>query len=119
MNDRFLLAIPVFNEERYLNRVLDEALQYCEHVLVINDGSTDATADLLKRRRDVAIVSHAENRGYDSPANEYNSVGFRVAEVSEQAAPIPTVSQWGLSVMALLVLTAGTLVYARRGAAMA
>ena len=29
-------------------------------------------------------------------------------------AGIPTVSEWGLIVMSLLVLTAGTLVYARR-----
>lgn len=31
-----------------------------------------------------------------------------------QDEPIPTVSEWGMVVMALLVLTAGTLVYARR-----
>ncbi|MGB2984940.1 MAG: IPTL-CTERM sorting domain-containing protein [Phycisphaerae bacterium] len=33
------------------------------------------------------------------------------------ACPIPTVSEWGLMVMALLVLTAGTLVYTRRRSA--
>ena len=32
----------------------------------------------------------------------------------EACAGIPTVSEWGLVAMALLVLTAGTLVYARR-----
>ncbi len=31
-----------------------------------------------------------------------------------EPCPIPTVSEWGLAVMALLVLTAGTLVYMRR-----
>jgi len=29
-------------------------------------------------------------------------------------SPIPTVSEWGLVAMALLVLTAGTLVFVRR-----
>ena len=39
MPEEYLLAIPVFNEERYVNRVIDEAKQYSRHILVIDDGS--------------------------------------------------------------------------------
>jgi len=60
---------------------------------------------------------HAAYRHVYNLSIENRDFGFRVAEVSEQA-PIPTVSEWGVVTMALLVLTAGTLVYARRGAAM-
>jgi len=56
---------------------------------------------------------------YDnSPTYEYYSIGFRVAEVSGQA-PVPAVSEWGMVTMVLLVLTAGTLLWTRRGAAIA
>ena len=59
---------------------------------------------------------HAAYREKHYPTYESNSVGFRVAEVSEQA-PVPAVSEWGMVAMALLVLTAGTLVWARRSTA--
>jgi len=53
-------------------------------------------------------------RGGSFPADKYTLVGFRVADV---AGPIPAVSEWGMVAMALLVLTAGTLMCARRGPA--
>lgn len=58
-----LLAIPVYNEERYVEKVLTEVRRYAKHVLVIDDGSTDATPSLLARQP-VEVIRHAENRGY-------------------------------------------------------
>lgn len=44
------IIIPTYNNERTLSRVLDEVLAYAGGgtVIVINDGSTDATASILK-----------------------------------------------------------------------
>ncbi|MFQ5414175.1 MAG: glycosyltransferase family 2 protein [Phycisphaerae bacterium] len=64
MPERCLLAIPVFNEARHLDRVLDSARRYAGDILVIDDGSTDRTPALLARRDDVEVRTHAENRGY-------------------------------------------------------
>jgi hypothetical protein len=62
---------------------------------------------------------HAGHREISlSPTYEHFDFGFRVAEVSEPG-PVPGLSEWGVVTMALLVLTAGTLVWARRGAAIA
>lgn len=61
---RSLVAIPVFNEARYLPGVLSAVERYAQDVLVINDGSTDATGPLLAARDDVAVITHPENRGY-------------------------------------------------------
>jgi glycosyltransferase involved in cell wall biosynthesis len=61
---RVLTAIPVFNEERYLEAVLDEVRRYSPHILVVNDGSTDATAEILARQTDLTVLTHAQNRGY-------------------------------------------------------
>jgi dolichol-phosphate mannosyltransferase len=61
---RVLTAIPVYNEERHVERVLEEVRRYVEHVVVINDGSTDGTAALLARQQDIQVVTHPQNRGY-------------------------------------------------------
>jgi dolichol-phosphate mannosyltransferase len=59
-----LTAIPVYNEERHVERVLEEVRRYAEHVVVINDGSSDGTAALLARQEGIQVVTHPENRGY-------------------------------------------------------
>jgi glycosyltransferase involved in cell wall biosynthesis len=61
---RYLIAVPVFNEEYHVLRVLDAVQRYGADVLVIDDGSTDQTPELLRRRTDIAVVRHRENRGY-------------------------------------------------------
>ena len=60
---RVLIAIPVFNEERYVLPVLDKVLRYAEDVLVIDDGSSDATPTLLARQ-EVDVIRHRTNYGY-------------------------------------------------------
>jgi dolichol-phosphate mannosyltransferase len=64
---RILLAIPVYNEEKYVTKVLGEVAGYVgsvvDSVLVVDDGSTDATPMELARHR-VEVIRHAENRGY-------------------------------------------------------
>ena len=64
MSSRRLVALPVYNEVRHVNRVLDEVQRYASEILVVDDGSTDGTSAVLKSRGDVRVVRHAENRGY-------------------------------------------------------
>lgn len=64
MSNRCLTALPVFNEVRHVNRVLDEVSQFCPEILVVDDGSTDGTGGLLRARGDVRVVTHPRNRGY-------------------------------------------------------
>jgi len=61
---RFLLAIPVYNEEAHVLRVLDRAERFARHILVVNDGSTDRTPDLLARFCRVDFINHRTNLGY-------------------------------------------------------
>jgi dolichol-phosphate mannosyltransferase len=61
---RLLIAIPVHNELKYVNQVLDKVLRFHGEVLAVDDGSTDGTAKLLKKRSDIQLIRHAFNRGY-------------------------------------------------------
>jgi dolichol-phosphate mannosyltransferase len=59
-----LTAIPVYNEERTLHHVLREVRRYSPDILVVNDGSTDRTAELLARESPLTVITHPANRGY-------------------------------------------------------
>ncbi len=61
---RVLTAIPVFNEDAHLEGVLSEVRRYAGDVLVVDDGSTDRTPELLGRYPDVQMVRHERNLGY-------------------------------------------------------
>ncbi len=60
---RILVGIPVYNEERYVTGVIQQVLRYAENILVVDDGSTDSTPELLARQP-IEVVRNRENRGY-------------------------------------------------------
>ncbi len=60
---RVLIAIPVYNEEKYVERVLGRVLAQGHDVLVIDDGSTDATA-AIAGRMPVRLIQREQNVGY-------------------------------------------------------
>lgn len=64
MTIRALTALPVFNEVRHVTSVLDEVQQYCKDVLVVDDGSTDGTAQEIAGRTNLQVVTHEQNQGY-------------------------------------------------------
>ena len=51
-----LVVIPTYNNVTTLKDVINEVLVYAKNVLVVNDGSTDGTNDILKEYKDTIIV---------------------------------------------------------------
>jgi dolichol-phosphate mannosyltransferase len=64
MASRFLTALPVYNERSHVHDVLEEVRRYAPHILVVNDGSTDGTHELLAQEPGIQVVTHPRNRGY-------------------------------------------------------
>ncbi len=64
MSSRFLTALPVFNEVKSVCPVLDKVAHYSDDMLVVDDGSTDGTLELLRQRNDITLVEHKTNQGY-------------------------------------------------------
>ena len=64
LEDRFLVALPVFNEVSTVHAVLDQVSKHARHILVVDDGSTDGTSTELKQRTDIRLVDHIQNQGY-------------------------------------------------------
>ena len=64
MSLRDLTALPVFNEERHVVDVISEVRKYSTDILLVDDGSSDKTPEILKTLRDVSVVRHQQNQGY-------------------------------------------------------
>lgn len=69
MTQRLLTALPVYNEFRYVDEVLDQVSQYSRDILVVDDGSYDGTSELLALRQDIQVLRHHENQGYGAALN--------------------------------------------------
>jgi glycosyltransferase involved in cell wall biosynthesis len=60
----FLVAIPVYNEHKYVQDILVAVSNYAENILVVDDGSNDGAEKLLAECDYVNIITHQANEGY-------------------------------------------------------
>lgn len=61
---RVLIAIPVFNEQRYVADILARIQSLSDDVLVVDDGSTDDTHAILSEIDGIERIRHSDNLGY-------------------------------------------------------
>ena len=48
----YIVLIPTYNEEKTIQKVINEVVKYHYPFLVVNDGSTDKTLDKIKELTD-------------------------------------------------------------------
>lgn len=61
-------VIPAYNEERFIGSTVLKTRRHAQHVVVVDDGSTDATAQVAKAAG-ALVVSHPVNRGKGAALN--------------------------------------------------
>src|SRR5438105_6291335 len=59
---RIVIAIPAYNEDRFIGSLVLKLRINDHQILVIDDGSTDATADLAEAAG-ATVVRHGHNQG--------------------------------------------------------
>ena len=59
---RVCVLIPTFNNSLTVGKVIEDVLRFTDQIIVVNDGSTDGTHDILKNYP-VDVVSHERNIG--------------------------------------------------------
>ncbi len=57
------VIIPTYNNAGSLEKVISDVLLYCSDVVVVNDGSTDSTLDIIKKFPQVDLVTYSKNKG--------------------------------------------------------
>lgn len=62
-DNKVIVALPAYNEEKYIGSAVLKARKYANTVIVVDDGSTDSTVEIAKMAGAV-IVRHEHNSGY-------------------------------------------------------
>lgn len=81
------IIIPAYNEENAIAEIIKRCLGECDNILretpveeveiiVVNDGSSDNTAEIVGRFKEISLINFAKNRGYGAAIKS----GFEKAE---------------------------------------
>jgi glycosyltransferase involved in cell wall biosynthesis len=71
-----VIIIPVYNHGNQIGEVVRQTRQLDLPILVIDDGSTDSTPDILEAVDGITLLRHAENQGKGAAL----LTGFRAAQ---------------------------------------
>lgn len=58
-----LVVVPTYNNERTIATVVQGVKEFAEEILVVNDGSTDATEEILEGIEKINVIGYKKNRG--------------------------------------------------------
>jgi len=59
----YCVIIPTYNHSGTIADVINAVSDFTENIIVINDGSTDNTSDILKGFGNITVIEYKKNRG--------------------------------------------------------
>jgi len=60
------IIVPTYNNEATLGEIVKDLLSYTDHIIVVNDGSTDQSVEILNQYPFISVISYQPNRGKGS-----------------------------------------------------
>jgi glycosyltransferase involved in cell wall biosynthesis len=72
---KIIVAIPAYNEEQFIGDIITRAKKYADKIIVVDDGSTDATSKVA-RAAGAEVIRHRKNQG----AGAATKTAFKVAK---------------------------------------
>ncbi len=77
------VIIPTYNNYKTLQQVIEDVLVYTEDVIVVNDGSTDSTSEILIQFPQIQQIHLSQNKGKGNALRQgfkhADSLGYRFA----------------------------------------
>lgn len=62
-NLKCIVVIPTYNNDGTIAQVIADVKHYASDIVVVNDGSTDSTSEILKNTEGIRVIEYAENKG--------------------------------------------------------
>ena len=59
----FCVIVPTYNNHKTLKKVLNSILDFTPNIIIVNDGSTDETSEILKQYSQLTQIHHPKNLG--------------------------------------------------------
>lgn len=69
LSPRIVVAMPAYNEEKYIGSIILQAQQHASEVIVVDDGSTDNTVK-VSQLAGATVIKHLDNKGYGATIQE-------------------------------------------------
>jgi glycosyltransferase involved in cell wall biosynthesis len=67
-NKNVTIIIPAFNEEKAIKDTLDKLIPFAKknnwEIVVVNDGSSDKTKEIVEKMESITLLNHPHNKGY-------------------------------------------------------
>jgi glycosyltransferase involved in cell wall biosynthesis len=57
------VIVPTYNNEKTIGKLIEGILKLTNHIVIVNDGSTDSTQKILRKYDSLEIISYPENQG--------------------------------------------------------
>ncbi|MGK7389872.1 MAG: DUF2062 domain-containing protein [Candidatus Cyclobacteriaceae bacterium M2_1C_046] len=57
------VIIPTYNNDKTLRVVIESVLIYSDDIILVNDGSTDSTEQIVKDYPKLTVITHGKNKG--------------------------------------------------------
>ncbi len=57
------VIIPTYNNHKTVEQVINDVLEYTDQLVVVNDGSTDNTEEILKKFNQIDVITYPKNKG--------------------------------------------------------
>lgn len=95
-----VVVIPTYNNGKTLAAVIEEVCRYADDIIVVNDGSTDDTANILEQYPAIRTITHPVNKGKGTALKHGLSQAKKVS-----AMPSPSIRTDSISLPIFPVLS--------------
>ena len=97
-----VVVIPTYNNGKTLAAVIEEVCRYADDIIVVNDGSTDDTANILEQYPAIRTITHPVNKG---KRNRFKARSFPSKKKKVSAMPSPSIRTDSISLPIFPVLS--------------